>query len=209
LKVYGYGDSITRDDFPPYWRNWCGVATSPELDCIPRGVSGERTIQGVDRFLVDLAAGSLDDAEGVVFAWGANDFGRADWELEAATIGPLRLGIDAAQEAGLEVGLIVPPPQFLPGISPPVLNAANNLKIEAVRDGLDALALETGATVADSYGAFLETGEALPEFYWDHVHPNFDGSAITAELVVSEPATTLALMIGLVALAALAGSRNR
>ena len=56
IRIIAYGDSLTSDGSETFVQKWCGVRTTPDLDCEPRAVAGEKTAPGVERLLADLSA---------------------------------------------------------------------------------------------------------------------------------------------------------
>ena len=105
IPVVAYGDSITADATVRRVSTWCGARSQPELDCEPRGVSGETTSAGIGRLLDDLEAGEIDPAVPyVVLAWGANDVRRRDWDAEVYILQPIEQAVVSLFDAGFENG---------------------------------------------------------------------------------------------------------
>jgi len=202
IPTLAYGDSITADTTEGYAYDWCGARTSPELDCIPRGVNGERTAPGVARYLADLEA-DLVDAEYVVFAWGANDIrSPSAWDPAGAMLDPLESAVVATLDAGMTPVLWVPTPQYLTIGAPEDPYELANDRIEfELRPALEEMSNDYGIPIADQFGAIEAFGAEADMLYRDHVHFNGAGSEVLAATVLPESSLALGIAIGFTLLA--------
>lgn len=185
-SMVGYGDSLTRDD-ELTGKKWCGPRIEPPRFCEPRGVSGETAADGVARLLRDLEDGLISpEFDYVVLGWGANDLRRGAWDPDEQIFDPLARAADELVEAGFVPVFWVPNPQFEIPTPPFVIEQRVESRLwERVVPGVWALSASyPGAPVLDLYGELWALGEEeMAELYWDHVHLDFDGQQLLAEIV--------------------------
>jgi lysophospholipase L1-like esterase len=175
------GDSITRGVSaelldPSEQHSWVTYAVadpgSPWRLLANAGVSGNTLEQMWQRFQSDvLNAG----AEAVVIMGGTNDVLQGVPTEES--IASLRRMLEAAQEAGVEVWLVAPPPidaVFARPVAP---------MVAAQRE----LAAELGVPFADPGQALAEpSGDWPPGLSFDGVHPTAAGARALADAVLSD-----------------------
>ena len=212
-RVIAYGDSLVADESLTFDQKWCGVRTAPELDCEPRGISGEKTVPGVARLLADLEDPDVHfDADFVVLGWGANDLRKGDWDGEALILSPISQAADALEARGLSTVFWVPNPQFRTAGTQDEIHARVLERIEdVVRPGIQDVAAAYGAPVIDLWELFpVETAD-FPVIYEDHVHPADAGNDLIADLVavtLPEPGAALSLVLAMVSVLAVVAARR-
>jgi lysophospholipase L1-like esterase len=167
-SAVAYGDSLTSDP-NLRGRKWCGPKLQAPRTCIPRGVGGERTAEGVARLLSDLSADDIPPVDYVILAWGANDIGRGGYNPQSDVVQPLRGAAQSLLADGFTPVLWTPLPWMIDEDPLRCCQEPQTGRAAALRPLLDALGRELGIPVIDGYSVFAQLPE-VATYYADPVH---------------------------------------
>jgi lysophospholipase L1-like esterase len=176
-QYLAFGDSITRGDgdasggYPARLQarltGHFGFAAVRN-----RGADATNSYEALERLDRNL----FNDAVALIL-YGTNDWnipGCQDEPAMCPTVENLRMVVQRVKAEGT-----LP---FLATLTPanPAINDARNQWIEAVNEGIRAMAAQEGAFLVDLYRAFENQGGDLSRFFADDIHPNAAGYDVIA-----------------------------